>query len=89
MVVKVQKVELGTTPVQIRSPVGVWALSAPVSSRSIEAPMSSDRLHDFNMADSDSEDIPEVKKPRLETSPPLYGSLELIYHDSAKRMHKR
>lgn len=35
------------------------------------------------------ESEPEVKKPRLESSPPLYGSLELIYHDSADKMQKR
>ena len=37
----------------------------------------------------EDEVVPEVKKARLETSPPLYGSLELIYHESTEKQHPR
>ncbi|XP_031559656.1 N-acetylgalactosamine kinase-like [Actinia tenebrosa] len=37
----------------------------------------------------EDEAVPEVKKARLETSPPLYGSLELIYHNSTEKQRAR
>lgn len=41
------------------------------------------------LTNMEDEAVPEVKKARLETSPPLYGSLELIYHDSTEKQRAR